>query len=159
MKKNCKITLETARQFYKEGGAAKAFALDNFTEAELIAESRAMSWEELGSIEGEYINTDSTIVEDSGICCKNNRNVFPKGYAKAALALAQLLQLRDNWNDGWKYIPGTGQGGYCIINFGNELTTDFYKNANCSMSFKTRELRDEFLVQFRDLLTEALPLL
>ena len=30
-----KLTLETAKEFYKQGGAAKQFALDNYSESEL----------------------------------------------------------------------------------------------------------------------------
>lgn len=157
MEKNCKITLETAKQFYKDGGAAKQFALDNFTEAELTAvRSRAMSWEELFKLEGEYIEINSKIVSYSGIAIPINRNIFPKGYAKAALALAQLLQLRDNWNDGWMYKY---KKGYGIYNNNNRIENTEITAIGCPLSFKTKELRDEFLEQFRDLITEALPLL
>ena len=156
MKKNCSITLETARQFYKDGGAAKQFALDNFTEAELTAKSRAMSWEELDEIKGEYIEINSKIEPYYGIAISVNKNIFPTGYAKAALALAQLLQLRDNWNDGWKY---NYCGGYGIYNKNNRATKTIMVTINCPLSFKTEELLDEFLEQFGDLITEALPLL
>lgn len=157
MEKNCKITLETAKQFYKDGGAAKQFVLDNFTEAELTAvRSRAMSWEELFKLEGEYIENDSKIASYSGVAIPVNRNIFPKGYAKAALALAQLLQLRDNWNDGWMYKY---EEGYGIYNNNNRIENTYLTTMGCPLSFKTKELRDEFLEQFRDLITEALPLL
>ena len=42
-----KLTLETAKKMYLEGGAGKDFALDNFSEEELTKKELPKSWGEL----------------------------------------------------------------------------------------------------------------
>ena len=62
-----------------------------------------MSWEELGHVKGYYMWEDCTITDANCITSPRNRNVWPtKELAEAALALSQLLQLRDRWNGDWK---------------------------------------------------------
>jgi hypothetical protein len=62
------------------------------------------SWEELEEIGGYYIHNSSIILPiDNTLCNHTTRNIFPsKEEAEAALALAQLCQLRDRYNNGWK---------------------------------------------------------
>ena len=118
-----------------------------------------MSWEELGVVKGYFIyqnNVHSVI--DKAI--DRNRNVFPtKEEAIAMRAMAQLCQLRDKWNGGWKADWEDNTPKYCIISYKNILCTDFYYYTSASMAFKTRELRDKFMETFKDLLEEAKPFL
>ena len=118
-----------------------------------------MSWEELKEVKGCFIyqnNVHSVI--DKAI--DRNRNVFPtKEEAKAMLAIAQLCQLRDKWNGGWKANWKDDTVKYCIIPFENSLAKDSYYRTNRSMVFKTKELRDKFMETFKDLLEEAKPFL
>ena len=62
------------------------------------------SWENLIKIDGYYVSSQSDIKYCYENCADSiNRNVFPtKEEAEACLALAQLCQLRDRYNDGWK---------------------------------------------------------
>ena len=120
-----------------------------------------MSWEALGVVKGYYISASSDI---SHICytntIDNNRNVFPtKEEAKAMRAMAQLCQLRDAWNGGWKADWDDYTEKYCIVLYRNVLHKNIYYNLHCSMAFKTRELRDKFMETFKDLLEEAKPFL
>ena len=120
-----------------------------------------MSWEELGLIKGYYVSSNSNI---NDTFCTNttdvNRNLFPtKEEAKAMLAMAQLCQLRDRWNGGWKADWEDGTVKYCISSFKNILHKDFYYNTSTPMVFKTEELRDKFMETFKDLLEEAKPFL
>ena len=126
-----------------------------------IENSLPMSWEELGVVKGCYICSDSSI---SSLCTMDtvygNRNLFPtEEEAKAMLAMAQLCQLRDRWNDGWKANWKDDTVKYCIVSFENSLAKNSYYITNCSMVFKTKELRDEFMETFKDLLEEAKPFL
>ena len=118
-----------------------------------------MSWEELGVVKGYFIyqnNVHSVI--DKAI--DRNRNVFPtKEEAKAMLAMAQLCQLRDRWNDGWKPDWKDNAVKSCIVSFKNILYKDGYYSTSTPMAFKTRELRDKFMETFKDLLEEAKPFL
>lgn len=63
------------------------------------------SWEDLMTVKGYCVSTFSKIEDCSEECYtyKENKNIFPtKEEAEACLALAQLCQLRDRYNDGWK---------------------------------------------------------
>ena len=121
-----------------------------------------MSWEELKEVKGYFIHQNSEInsrlVIDKAVAY--NRNLFPtKEEAKAMRAMAQLCQLRDAWNGGWKPDWEDNTPKYCIISYKNILCTDFYYYTSASMAFKTRELRDKFMETFKDLLEEAKPFL
>ena len=120
-----------------------------------------MSWEELGVIEGYCISACSNIsllFRTNAIDA--NRNIFPtEEEAKAMLAMAQLCQLRDRWNDGWKPDWKDNTRKYCIVSFKNIVLRDSYYSVSHPMVFKTEELRDKFMETFKDLLEEAKPFL
>lgn len=120
------------------------------------------SWEELVIIGGYWVNGDSTINMCSNISTfSHNKNMFPtKEYAEAALALAQLLQLREKYNDGW--VPDWDNINipkYTIFVHRNKLVTDINLSAQKVLSFKTKELAEKFLATFKPLLEIAKPLL
>ena len=123
---------------------------------------RPMSWMELKTTGGYYINGDSTIlpVEDPTLTHYKNRNIWPtKKLAEAALALSQLLQLRDAWNE-----CNTEEGNLDTHQFGirnslNSIETTRLLRYYAPLRFKTIETRDAFLEQFRPLIETALPLL
>ena len=120
-----------------------------------------MSWMELKTTGGYYINGDSAIlpVEDTFTHYKN-RNIWPtEELAEAALALSQLLQLRDAWNE-----CNTEEGNLDTHLFGirnslNSIETTRLLRYYAPLRFKTIETRDAFLEQFRPLIETALPLL
>lgn len=120
------------------------------------------TWEELKEVKGYYVDMYSIVKPADAFAEDNNRNVFPtKELAEAALALAQLLQLRDAYNDGW--IPNwEGTNGKYVITktlSGNKIKKDIYWSSYKLMTFKTEELRDKFFDNFQDLLQIANPLL
>ena len=115
--------------------------------------------------EGEsYINAESTfnntfLIEDT---CRNyvtDRNLLPnEDYAKAMLALCQLIQLRDCYNDGWVPDWNNYASKYYIASVNNTIysATVGYSRV---LSFKTKELCDEFPNNFKDLIEIAKPLI
>lgn len=87
------------------------------------------------------------------------RNLLPsKEKAEAILALCQLIQLRDCYNDGWVPDSTVCETKYCLI-LG---PSDWYPFTSYLQQhifvFKTEELRDEFLKNFKDLLDKLKPL-
>ena len=127
-----------------------------------IENNLPMSWEELKEVKGYFIHQNSDInihpMIDKAVAY--NRNLFPTNEeAKAMLAMAQLCQLRDRWNNGWKADWEDGTVKYCIVSFKNIVYKDSCYSTSTPMAFKTRELRDKFMETFKDLLEEAKPFL
>ena len=120
-----------------------------------------MSWENLGIVKGYYISSRSYINDIGMINTADvNRNLFPtEEEAKAMLAMAQLCQLRDRWNGGWRADWEDDTPKYCITSYKNILEKEHYYNTSSSMAFQTIELRDKFMETFKDLLEEAKPFL
>ena len=119
------------------------------------------SWEELGEINGWFVNNGSGIedVRQVGIYL-SHRNVFAtKEQAEASLALAQLTQLREVYRQGW--IPDWKKGSlkYIIKKYEGEIVGDLYFIGSYFLAFQSEEVRDLFLTNFKDLIEKASPLL
>ena len=120
------------------------------------------SWEELKVVEGFYIDEDSHIHDCPMVdVLRKNKNVFPtEEEAEACVALAQLCQLRDAYNEGWKPDwEDYEQFKWCIVFFKDNIRVAEYLFIKKMLAFKTEELRDKFLENFRDLIETAKPLL
>ena len=154
-----KLTKEVAEKMYKsEDESVRAFALSNYPELE--EEVLPKTWEELGRIYGCYIRPDSCIKDADCFTVSENKTVYPtRELAEAALALAQLLQLRDRYNGDWVADWSDCEDKYVIEIYRGKIDTDVYHGRQKVMHFKTAELRDKFLENFRDLLEIAKPLL
>ena len=119
------------------------------------------SWEELHMIKGWFVENGSG-VHEFGNCftTSKNRNLFPtKEEAEACLALAQLCQLRDIYNDGWKPDWEENNDKYTIAYYSNKINISYSIYVHKILSFKTSIIRDKFLENFRDLIETAKPLL
>ena len=126
-----------------------------------IENALPMSWEDLVEIGGYFIDSDSNIHRNDRLSTHiDNKNIFPtKELAEASLALAQLLQLRDRWNDGWVPNWKDSSTKYTIIVDTGNIVSHINCNTSMVMNFKTPELRNLFLTTFKDLLEIAKPLL
>lgn len=124
------------------------------------------SWGELDIVQGFFVNGESEIKEinetrDKILAVEGNRNVFPnREEAEACLALAQLCQLRDRYNGVWKPDwKNEKELKYVIEIFWDNIVKREYECRYKVLAFKTEELRDEFLKNFRELIWIAKPLL
>lgn len=118
------------------------------------------TWEDLKYISGAYISALSKVITDDYIRTSPfSKGTFPtKELAEAALALAQLLQLRDRYNgDNKGFI--FGKSNYCITFFNNSIFKSCDVYTQRVLAFRTKELRDEFYNNFKDLIEIAKPLL
>lgn len=95
-----------------------------------------------------------------------NRDILPnKEIAGAILALMQLIQLRDCYNGDWKPDWSHCTEKYAIVAYFNDargeviIDTDFAYYYPRVLVFKSEELRDQFLENFRDLIEIAKPLI
>ena len=120
------------------------------------------SWDDLEIISGFYVDSLSRVIKTSGEIYteENHKNTFPtKEEAEACIALAQLCQLRDFYNDGWKPDYKDDNVKYLLYYWGDTITKSHTTGASNLLIFKTEKLRDKFLENFEDLIKIAKPLL
>lgn len=121
-----------------------------------------MSWEDLKEVSGAWIDSNSNIMKSyrHDRAYSGNRNVWPtKEEAEAALALPQLLQLRNAWNGEWRYTDYSGITKYGIHPQGGDLAVRNIRSVGCVLCFEKREIAQKFLDTFCDLIETAKPLL
>ena len=81
--------------------------------------------------------------------------VMPPSNMNAFCALSQLVELRDHYNDGWEPDWTDDSSKYVIYVYRTSLSTTMVQYAGHVLSFKTVDLRDKFLSNFRDLIETA----
>ena len=166
--RNVKITLETAKRLYEQGGEFKEMALSSFTEAELNPVRN--EWESMfvgKKIKGYFIDHDESSIiffdseEDQFIDYEirsDFKNIFKtEKQAKSALAYAQLTQLMalPEYNGDW--VPDWNddcEAKYIIKRVRNGIDTDYYSITHHHIFFKSEEIRDRFMKNNYDLLKE-----
>ena len=133
--RNITLTLDKAKEWYNKGGELKEIALQAFTEKELNSLPR--SWE-------EYIIR-------YGSCCFSTR------YANMPLkynSLLKLEQLRNCWRQGWE--PEWNNCTKYVIKWeGDNLVVFTAKRVHAFLVFPSREMAEEFLECFKDLIEQA----
>jgi hypothetical protein len=70
-------------------------------------------------------------------------------------ALIKLEQLRDCWRQGDRPDFNNDDKKYCIIKIKNDIHVGTCYNTNCFLSFTKKEMAEEFLECFRDLIEKA----
>ena len=161
--KQITMSLELAKSMFGKDEAMDMLIKQHFSNEDLgIKPKLPKKWKDLEGLSGFYINTTSRICAvDTDSTFGSDRNTLPtKELAEAMLAMCQLLYLRDIYNDGWVADWKVESAPkYIITNRQNQLCVSTYVTYSHPMAFKTSELRDEFLTNFRDLLEIAKPLL
>lgn len=160
--RNITLTLSKAREWYQKGGELKEVALQAYSEKELIKVESPKTWEEF--CKNYPIKPGETFVDGYSKLVVNNlgtrnptydKNICPsQKSAKAHLAMIQLEQLRDCWLDGWTPIWDISEK-WCIRSWGNELCVGITTNISRFLTFPTKEMAEEFLECFRDLIELA----
>jgi hypothetical protein len=162
--RNITLTLDKAREWYKKGGDLKQVALQAFSEKELTKVDLPKTWEEFCAnypiqIGEAIVDTQTSQIRIyKGIVARGltyDKNIYPSEKSgEAHLAMIQLEQLRNCWRQGW--ISQKGDSGFGIR---FDLFDGFKIIKLCSysafLSFPTREMAEEFLECFRDLIEKA----
>lgn len=153
------LTLDKAKEWYKKGGELREIALQAFTKDELNPLPR--SWKEfcekypvkkgecwIGTQDTVYVatNTQQDRLYKSWIQSKKS--------AEAHLAMIQLEQLRNCWWNGWEPI-WDGSTKHSIKRSYNKINIVHSCNTSAFLAFPTREMAEEFLECFKDLIEKA----
>lgn len=118
-------------------------------------------WEDFGEIDGYYITNISKLARiPEKFTDDDNKNTWPtKEEADAALALSQLCQWRDKYNEGWKPDWNDDNYKYIIQVISNKLERTITRTYQYVLVFKSAEIRNKFFDDFKDLIEIAKPLL
>jgi len=159
--KTTTLSLETAKLMYQSSDLAiKQFALDNYPE--LGIKSLPKTWEELKEISGYYIDAEDDSVNSiqEVKTSSSTQSVFEtREQAEASIALAQLSQLKKVYNGDWEADWSKIANKFCLEYSSGKIEKRVYSATQQFLTFKTSELREEFLKNFRDLIEQAKPLL
>jgi hypothetical protein len=155
-----KLSLEMATKWY--GGIVpelKALALQTYPE--LAVKELPKTWEELGKIEGYYVDSYSDVNYIDIVEVENlNKNIFAtKDQAEASIALAQLSQLLAIYNDEWVADYVSGEHFYVIYFDSDKIEISKASKVKSFLNFKYRKTAELFLENFKDLIQTAKPLL
>lgn len=161
------ISLEKAKELYKNGSEdMKSLLLESFSKEELDQATLPKTWEEYCENhrrKGYFLSIGSVIHSfDIQICDKLDpkidKNTFEsKENAEAILALCQLIRLRDEYN-GHRPIVDEKNCTFYAIEYDAELNCYDIISINlicdyvCLFVFRSKELAEEFLKNFRPLL-------
>ena len=157
--RNVKVSLETAKRWYVQGGEFKEMALSAFTESELNPiknewESKVIDY---GTkfVSGWYLGVDCVHKETNEE--NTDRSTFKtEKQAKSAFAYAQLTQLMalPEYNGDWVPDWSDGCTKFVIRRCVNTIDFDNYSNTHHFLAFKTERICYKFYENNFDLLKE-----
>lgn len=160
--RTCVLTKETAIEMYNSGiDSLKKLAVENYSE--LGVKPLPKTWEELEELKGYFVESSYSnvlSVTDGSITTRNYNVFLTEEQAKASLALAQLSQLMNVYNEGW--VPdwkNSKEKKHVIIFYQEDISLEEYNLTRKFLSFKTKEIAELFLKNFKDLILQAKPLL
>lgn len=148
------LPLETAKRWYEQGGELKEMALGAFSEKELIGDGLPKTWDGYCAKHGDMGVIIKASLGTAYVAL--NKHVFSDyKQAQAHIAKMKLHLLRDEYRQGWKPNYNIRQDKYTIVYSNNwGLTVIIYQTPRF-LSFQSREIAEEFLTNFRDLIKEA----
>ena len=137
-------------------GKSYLIDIEKATEQGLLKEkdSKPRSWEEYDrAIKLLHVTSEYDKV---GVGGTRYDNFATKNEAKAFCALGKLIQLRDAWVEDWKPDwDNDCKPKYYISVAGNEVVTDIHYMYPALLAFPTKEMAEEFLNCFRDLIEKT----
>ena len=148
------------KTYIKELRLATNEEIENHIKPLFLEEFRP-KWEDFGKVRGYCLDEVGYIIKYNSLQTDyKNRNVWPtKEEVEACLALSQLCQWRDKYNEGWKANWTDYSIKYCIVIMGSSISKQATIHTQYVLNFKTGEILDKFREDFRDLIEIAKPLL
>ena len=161
--RNITLTLDKAKEWYKKGGELKEIALQAYSKEELTKVELPKSFKEF--CENYPVRKGEAwlgIQDGIHVCCDGSQTRYYKNWmpskksAEAHLAMMQLEQLRNCWRQGWEpNWDNVTQTKYCICCCRGEFKISTLYETRCFLTFPTREMAEEFLECFKDLIEKA----
>ena len=108
-----------------------------------------------------YIRKDSEIkpfivAVDEVLDPIQDKNIIKgESRAKAFLALMQLMNLRDEYRQGWEPNYRDNSDKYVITCYDTAIIGGTFKHYNAVLSFQSADIRDKFLENFKGLIEQA----
>ena len=141
----------------------RAIWKDNKIVYEDINPQLPKTWEEFCNqvkVYGEYyIDLNSSIKENDDDYYRDprfDRGILPsKEAAKQHLALMQLHQLRDCYRQGWMPNLTIPKSNFAIFYMKGKYSVEEFMYSSEFLSFQSKEIAQEFLNNFRDLIEQA----
>lgn len=130
---------------------------------EIVRVELPKSWEEYCKqnpiVDWEYFINERSEIDEIRKREKNpetdKSTIQTKDMAEAFIALMQLVQLRDCYRQGWTPNWSQPYKRYCIYcEYNRVFPFDNTFNSRV-LSFQSKEIRDEFLKNFKDLIEQA----
>lgn len=148
------ISLDTAKRLYEQGGEYRDIALTAFKEHELIGDRLPKTWDEYCAKHGEVGDKIKASLNTAYMTI--NKHIFSDyKQAQAYISKMKLHLLRDEYRQGWKPNYNIRQDKYAITYSNNwGLTVVIYQTPRF-LSFQSREIAEEFLTNFRELIEQA----
>jgi hypothetical protein len=151
--KNIKMSLETARRFWKDkmNEPLRAFLLENFTKEELEDLPPTITWENSFNGDGYLIGLNGNVEEKkSSIVFIYNRGIFKEEkQALSALAFAQLSHIVAKYN---RSVMEASKGtSYSILTLNGELFVHDGLHGTRQLEFLSRDNANRSLINDRDL--------
>jgi hypothetical protein len=141
------LDIETAKEWYNQGGELRKVALQAFTEQELT--SKVRTWEDITELNGCYVDEYCEITRmDRHSVVDVNRNIALTGkHCKKMLAIAQISQLMPYYggeitDEEWEDSLITK---YAINRTLNDFSTDGAWTNYRFLAFHTKEQSKDFL--------------
>lgn len=101
-----------------------------------------------------HIKPNADVVPDR--IPNEDANLLPcKEAAEQHLALMQLHQLRDCYRQGWIPDYTDDSQKWCIKKYANYFSIDWNISYSVFLNFQTREITEQFLNNFKDLIEQA----
>ena len=161
--KEVKINIPKGYVIDKENSTFEYIKFKKIEEKENKRKELPKTWEAFCNSypikDGEFfVNADCRIYEytegqrDPAV----DANLLPnKEYAEAMIALCQLIQLRDCYNEGWQ--PDWESYGikYSICIDKNRVTFSQREKLSCLLTFKTPIIREKFYINFKNIIEKA----
>ena len=156
--RNITLTLNKAKEWYKQGGELKEVALQAYKEEELTNDELPKTWEEFCEnypLKNGYFTLDGCVIKYFANNDRDINTLSSYKAAKAHLALIQLHQLRDCYRQGWVPDWNNTEEKFAISFVKNNFTIEIFIHISNFFSFPTEELAKEFLTNFKDLFEQA----